>query len=52
MLLNVKTVKSIGTNVLVLVLAVLFKNSIGVGNRSTFCHSIIIVIDSSFQKYC
>jgi len=50
MLLNVKTVKSVVTKVLVLVLAVLFKNSIGVGNRSTFCK--LIVIDSSFQKYC
>ena len=50
--MNVKTVKRIVTKVsiLVLVLAVLFKSSIGIGISSTFCQSIVIDIDNSFTS--
>jgi len=52
MLLNVKTVKSVVTKVLLLVLAMLFKSSIGIGIGSTFCQIIVISTDNSFHKYC
>jgi len=39
MLLNVKTVKDVVTKVLVFVLALLFKSSIGIGISNTFCQS-------------
>ena len=52
MLLNVKTVKSIVTKVLVLILAILFKSSVGIGIGNTLCQSIVIGIDNSFHKYC
>jgi len=48
-MLNVKTIKSILTKVLVL--AILFKSSIGIGTSNTFCQSIVIDIDNSFQNY-
>jgi len=51
-LLNVKTVKSIATKVLVVVLTILFKSSIGIGVGNTFCQSIVIGIDNSFHRYC
>jgi len=35
--LNVKTVKGVVTKVLVLVLAIIFKSSIGIGIGNTFC---------------
>jgi len=48
MLVNVKTVKSNITKVLVL--AILFKSSIGTGIGNNFCQSIVIGIDNSFHK--
>ena len=47
-----KNSESIVTKALVLVLAIFFKSSIGIGVGSTFCQSVIIDIDNSFHKHC
>ena len=47
--------KNIVTKVLILVLAILFKCSIGIaiGNTyNTFCQSTVIGTDNSFHQYC
>ena len=52
MLLNIKTVKSIVTKVLVLVMQYFLKSSIGIHISNIFCQNIVTGIDNSFHKYC
>ena len=46
------TLLNVITKVLVLVLAILFNSSIGIGMGNTFCKGIVIDTDNSFHKYC